>query len=95
MVIETDDINFDYKLWYIRRDVKRILQPVLALMRKYPKMEINIESHTDIRGNKTYNKNLSQKRASSTKDYLASEETCSEEDHEGNRRSEFVITKIL
>jgi outer membrane protein OmpA-like peptidoglycan-associated protein/tetratricopeptide (TPR) repeat protein len=119
LVIETDDINFDYKLWYIRRDVKRILQPVLALMRKYPKMEINIESHTDIRGNKTYNKNLSQKRASSTKDYLASEglggerikaigygesnpiipcaseETCSEEDHEGNRRSEFVITKIL
>lgn len=119
LVIETGDINFDYKLWYIRRDVKRILQPVLALMRKYPKMEIDIESHTDIRGNKTYNKNLSQKRASSTKDYLASEglggermkaigygesnpiipcaseEACSEEDHEGNRRSEFVIKRIL
>ncbi len=118
LVITTDDINFDYKLWYIRKDVKKVLQPVLDLMGKYPTMQIEIESHTDIRGNKAYNKDLSQKRATSTKEYLVSkgiesfritaigygeshpiqqcetEDSCNEEEHEINRRSEFVIKKL-
>lgn len=119
VVIETGDINFDYKLWYIRKDVKRVLKPVIALMKKYPEMTIEIGSHTDIRGHKAYNRELSQKRATSTKEYLVSqgietnrviaigygesqpiqkcetEEACSEEQHETNRRSEFVITKMF
>ncbi len=119
LMIKTGEIYFDYKLWYIRRDVKNILKPVLALMRKYPKMQVEIESHTDIRGNKTYNRDLSQKRATSTKEYLvsqgiesyritaigygeskpiikcATEDSCSEEEHEGNRRSHFVIKQIF
>ncbi|TYA78527.1 OmpA family protein [Seonamhaeicola marinus] len=118
VVIETGDINFDYKLWYIRRDVKRVLKPVINLMKKYPEMTIEIGSHTDIRGHKAYNKELSQKRATSTKEYLVSqgisanriiaigygesqpiqkcetEDACSEEQHETNRRSEFVITRL-
>lgn len=118
IVIKTDDINFDYKLWYIRKEVKNILKPVVNLMRKYPNMQIEIASHTDIRGNEAYNKALSQKRASSTKAYLvsknidssriiavgygesqpiqscATEQACSEEEHEINRRSEFIIKKI-
>ena len=118
LVIETQDINFDYKLWYIRKDVKKVLQPVVDLMHKYPEMQIKIESHTDIRGNEAYNKDLSQKRATSTKAYLVSkgidsdritavgygesqtiqhcetEDACSEEEHEINRRSEFVIKQL-
>lgn len=118
IVIETSDIYFDYKLWYIRRDVKRILQPLIRLMKRYPGIHIEIESHTDIRGNKTYNRNLSQKRATSTKEYLvsqgieasrieavgygeskpiikcATEDACSEEEHEVNRRSKFTIKKF-
>ncbi|MDO6758854.1 OmpA family protein [Tamlana sp. 2_MG-2023] len=119
LVIETDDINFDYKLWYIRKEVKKIVQPVVDLMTKYPNMKIEIGSHTDIRGNEAYNKDLSQKRATSTKEYLVSkgieasrivavgygesqplqkcitEDACSEEQHEINRRSEFVIKELL
>lgn len=118
IVIETDDINFDYKLWYIRKDVKKVLQPVVDLMNKYPEMQIEIGSHTDIRGNKAYNRDLSQKRATSTKEFLESkgiaayrisavgygesqpiqhcksEDDCSEEEHEINRRSEIVITQF-
>ena len=118
LVIEIPEINFDYKLWYIRKDVKKVLQPVVNLMRKYPEMQIEIESHTDIRGNEAYNKDLSQKRATSTMEYLVSkgieahritasgygetqpiqhcetEEACSEEQHEVNRRSEFVIKHL-
>ncbi|KAA5822305.1 OmpA family protein [Algibacter amylolyticus] len=118
LVIVTADINFDYKLWYIRKDVKKVLQPVVDLLKKYPNMQIEIESHTDIRGNEAYNKDLSQKRATSTKEYLVSkgiesfritaigygeskplqkcvtEDACSEEEHEINRRSEFVIKQL-
>ncbi len=118
VVIKTGDINFDYKLWYIRKDVKKVLQPVIDLLRKYPKMQIEIASHTDIRGNQAYNRDLSQKRATSTKGYLVSkgiephritaigygesqpiqpcktEDACSEEEHEINRRSEFVIKQL-
>lgn len=118
VVIKTADINFDYKLWYIRKDVKKVLKPVVDLMRKYPNMQIEIESHTDIRGNEAYNRDLSQKRATSTKAYLVSkdidsnritavgygesqpiqacvtEDACSEEEHEINRRSEFVIKQM-
>lgn len=72
LVIKTGDINFDYKLWYIRKDVKKVLKPVIDLMQKYPKMQIEIASHTDIRGNEAYNKDLSQKRATSTKAYIVS-----------------------
>lgn len=119
LIIDIAQIHFDYKLWYVRTDVKNILKSVLSLMNKYPKMQIEIESHTDIRGHKAYNKDLSQKRATSTKEYLVSqgiepyritaigygeskpilfcesEDACTEEEHEINRRSEFVIKKIL
>ena len=70
IVIKTADINFDYKLWYIRKDVKKVLQPVINLLLKYPNMQIEIGLHTDIRGNEAYNRDLSQKRATSTKEYL-------------------------
>lgn len=41
-------------------------------MTEYPNMVIKIESHTDSRGAKVYNKYLSERRAKSTKDYIIS-----------------------
>ena len=118
LVIKTEPIYFDYDLWYIRRDSKPILDRVIDLMNKYPEMVVEIGSHTDIRGGKTYNRVLSENRAQSTRDYFidkginpkrifakgygesqpvvkcADEESCSEEQHELNRRSEFVIKDL-
>ncbi len=118
LVIKTEPIYFDYDLWYIRRDSKPILDKVIGLMNKYPDMIVEIGSHTDIRGGKTYNRILSENRAQSTRDYFidkgisanrinakgygesqpvvkcANEESCSEEQHELNRRSEFVIKDL-
>jgi len=118
LVIKTEPIYFDYDLWYIRRDSKPILDNVIALMNKYPEMIVEIGSHTDIRGGKTYNNILSENRAQSTRDYFidkginpnrikakgygesqpvikcADEESCTEEQHELNRRSEFVIKDL-
>ncbi len=118
LIIKTDPIYFDYDLWYIRKESKLILNRVVELMKKYPQMEVEIGSHTDVRGNDAYNLKLSSKRAKSTHQYIISqgipakrifakgygeivtiikcvpEESCSEEQHELNRRSEFVIKNL-
>ncbi|WP_166637434.1 OmpA family protein [Maribacter caenipelagi] len=114
-VIQTEEIHFDYSLWYLRRESRERLQTVIDVMKKNPSIIIEIGTHTDIRGNSGYNKDLSQKRADSAKDFLvkngiesgrivskgygeskpivvcATEDACSEEDHEWNRRCEFVV----
>tara|TARA_R110002050_G_scaffold73581_1_gene158292 strand:+ start:25126 stop:27327 length:2202 start_codon:yes stop_codon:yes gene_type:complete len=114
-IIKTEEIHFDYSLWYLRRESRERLQTVIEVMKENPGIIIEIGTHTDIRGNSTYNKDLSQKRADSARDYLvkngiasariiskgygeskpivvcATESACSEEDHEWNRRCEFVV----
>lgn len=115
-VIKTQEIHFDYTLWYLRRESRERLEVVLQLLKKYPTMNIEIGTHTDIRGSANYNKELSQKRANSVREYLIAkgiakkrvsaigygesqpivkcnpEDSCSEEDHEWNRRCEFVVS---
>ncbi|TDW52552.1 outer membrane protein OmpA-like peptidoglycan-associated protein [Flavobacterium sp. 270] len=118
LIIKTDPIYFDYNMWYIRKESKVVLGRVVALMKKYPEMVIEIGSHTDSRGDAKFNENLSQKRASSTRDFILesgidakrvvakgygesvpiikckTDDACSEEEHELNRRSEFVIKNL-
>jgi len=113
--IKTEPIYFDYDLWYMRKESRATLQNVISLMKKYPNMKIEIGTHTDIRGNTSYNKELSQKRSHAVQQYLsenkidisrivatgygekfpiiycATEEACTEEQHEINRRCEFKI----
>ncbi|SNR29432.1 WD40-like Beta Propeller Repeat [Maribacter sedimenticola] len=114
-IIKTEEIHFDYSLWYLRRESRERLKTVIDVMKNNPGMIIEIGTHTDIRGNGKYNKELSQKRADSAKEFLvkngiesgrivskgygeskpivkcATEQDCSEEDHEWNRRCEFVV----
>ncbi|CAM1361460.1 Flagellar motor protein MotB [Tenacibaculum soleae] len=118
-IIKTEQINFDYNLWYLRRDTKKEIDKVIELMKKYPEMIVEIGTHSDIRGKSKYNLELSQKRATSTRMYFMekgiepdrifavgygetkpiikckTEDSCTEEQHELNRRCEFVIKKIL
>ncbi|MFH7012595.1 OmpA family protein [Flavobacterium sp. FlaQc-52] len=118
LLIKTDPIYFDYNMWYIRKESKVVLGRVVALMKKYPEMVIEIGSHTDSRGNAKFNEELSQKRASSTREFLLesgiepkrvlakgygesipivkckTDDSCTEEQHELNRRSEFVIKNL-
>ena len=42
-------------------------------MTQYKKMHIKIESHTDSRNNYEYNRQLSDRRAKSTREYLISQ----------------------
>ncbi len=113
-------IYFDLDKSYIRKNDAAVeLNKIVLLMNQYPKMVIQIESHTDSRSSDAHNLALSDRRAKSTRDYIISQgiegsriesaigygETqlinkcsngiqCSESEHQFNRRSEFIITKI-
>ncbi|WP_010523456.1 OmpA family protein [Aquimarina agarivorans] len=64
-------IYFDYDKWNIRADSKKVLEEFALKLEKYKSVYIKISSHTDSRGTKTYNQLLSEKRAESTRNYLA------------------------
>ncbi|MEO9893235.1 OmpA family protein [Aurantibacter sp.] len=108
-------IYFDYDLWYIRLKSKETLDKIVTILKNHKGIQLEIGTHTDIRGNNKYNQELSQKRSNSVYEYLvesgidknrlkakgygetqtivkcATEEACIEEQHEINRRCEFVI----
>lgn len=63
-------IYFDFDKSNIRPDAEVELAKILAAMREYPELIIHIESHTDSRGNDSYNMALSERRAQSTLKWL-------------------------
>jgi len=65
-------IFFDFDKSYIRNDASEELDKLVEVMTEYPNMKIKIESHTDSRGKKAYNKYLSDRRAKSTREYIVS-----------------------
>ena len=65
-------IYFDFNKDNIREDAQYELENIVSVMNNHPNMIIKIESHTDSRGSKSYNRNLSDRRAKSTRDYLYS-----------------------
>ena len=68
--LKTEMIFFNFDKSNIRQDAAEELDRLVEVMTEYPTMVIKIESHTDAIGNAAYNKYLSGKRATSTKDYL-------------------------
>ena len=70
--LKTEMIYFDFDKFNIRSDASEELDKLVQVMNTYPTMVIRIESHTDSRGKRAYNKYLSDKRAKSTRDYLIS-----------------------
>jgi len=115
-MIKTKTINFDLNQSSIRLDAAIELNKVIAILRKYPNLKIEIKSHTDSRAAADYNMKLTNDRAKKVIDYIISNgidpsrvsgrgygETqllnncakgvkCSEEEHQMNRRTEFIIT---
>lgn len=115
-------IYFDLDKSFIRKDAAFELEKVLAVMQEYPKMKIDVRSHTDCRQTAQYNEALSDRRAKSTMAWLVkngieasrltakghgesqlvndcgceptNKSNCTEEQHQANRRSEFIITAM-
>jgi hypothetical protein len=71
-------IYFDFDKYNLKNDVK-IIDQLIALMKKYPTITIQLEAHADKRGEIAYNDVLSLKRAESVR------VKCSDELYAANR----------
>ena len=63
-------IYFDLDKSNIRKDATFELSKIVVVMQQFPKMKIDVRSHTDSRQTEQYNIRLSDKRAKSTIDWL-------------------------
>lgn len=66
------DVLFDLNKSKIREDAAVKLNQLVVIMKDYPEIKVNIESHTDSRGNDKYNLKLSRERSLSVKNYIIS-----------------------
>lgn len=118
-LLQLNPILFDLDKSNIRPDAAKELDKVVAALKEYPSMRIDIRSHTDSRGKDAYNEKLSDRRAKSTREYMitvgginesritakgygeykllnkcGNGVKCSEEEHQENRRSEFIVVEM-
>jgi outer membrane protein OmpA-like peptidoglycan-associated protein/tetratricopeptide (TPR) repeat protein len=70
--IVIENIYYDYNKWNIRPDAAIELDKIVTLLTDNPQIIIELGSHTDSRGTKTYNEWLSQQRAESAVTYIIS-----------------------
>jgi len=68
--IELENIYFDFAKWDIKPQAASTLDVLVALLTKYPRMEIQLGAHTDSRAGFEFNLDLSEKRARATLEYL-------------------------
>ncbi len=68
--IRLNNIYYDFDDDKILPDAEKDLAFVKDLLDKYPDMVIELGSHTDARGNDSYNQKLSQRRAASARRWL-------------------------
>ncbi|MEW4925059.1 OmpA family protein [Algibacter sp. 2305UL17-15] len=73
LFFKLEPIYFDFDMWNIRADSKKILDELALKLERYPNIHLKISAHTDSRGTVRYNQILSERRAESTRNYLALE----------------------
>ena len=117
-VIVLENIYYDFNKSSIRTGAAHELDQLATFMRTYSSMEIELISHTDSRGNKKYNRELSERRSESARQYLIDRGiqgyrikaygkgesevrnrcvdgvSCSEEEHQYNRRTEVKVVRL-
>lgn len=69
---DVSNIHFDFDKAKILPQAEEVLDRVVKIMKDYPKLEIEIGSHSDARGTDRYNMDLSERRAAATLEYIVS-----------------------
>lgn len=70
--IVLENIYYDFDKWNIRPDAAIELNKLVKILSDNPQISVELGSHTDARGTKDYNEQLSQKRAESAVAYIIS-----------------------
>jgi peptidoglycan-associated lipoprotein len=70
-VFTLEGIYYDLDKANIRQDAAMILDTMVQLLNKYPKIRIELGSHTDCRADSAYNQDLSQRRADSAVAFIS------------------------
>ncbi len=70
LIIDIENIYFDFDRWTIKDESTISLNKVVDILKGNPDINIEINAHTDNKGNNKYNLNLSKKRAASAMQYL-------------------------
>jgi len=66
------DILFEFDKWDIKKEAEKTLQKLVKIIKDLNKRHVIIEGHTDSKGSKKYNLNLSYKRATAVKNWFIS-----------------------
>ena len=69
-ILKLKPIYFEYGRYDIGPRAAIELEKVIAVLRKYPHIKLDIRSHTDSRSSAAFNLKLSEKRAKATRDYI-------------------------
>jgi OOP family OmpA-OmpF porin len=65
-----EDVQFELNSSDLTASSSKSLDKVVDAMNEYPDLRIEIQAHTDSMGEAAYNQSLSEKRATSVRDYL-------------------------
>jgi outer membrane protein OmpA-like peptidoglycan-associated protein len=72
VVLEFEDIHFDFDRFNLRPDALKLLDEAVARLQANPSINVTVEGHCDSIGTQQYNLALGERRASSARDYLIS-----------------------
>jgi OmpA-OmpF porin, OOP family len=70
LVLVLGDVQFAPDREILTAETMRKLYPLVTILKEQPKRPIRIEGHTDSSGEKSYNLDLSQRRADAVRDFL-------------------------
>jgi peptidoglycan-associated lipoprotein len=70
---ELKDIHFNFDQYDLDSNTKKVLDANATYLKSHPDMRVEIQGHCDERGTNNYNIALGERRAHSTKKYLASQ----------------------
>jgi outer membrane protein OmpA-like peptidoglycan-associated protein len=71
MIVSLPDILFDTNEATLKNEAKIVIAKLAGILLILPELNLRVEGHTDSTGSADYNQTLSERRASSVRDFLA------------------------
>ncbi len=73
LIVNMSDVLFAFNQYNLKPEAREKLAKVSGILLAYPNLKLQVEGYTDNIGSDQYNQKLSQERADSVRDYLASQ----------------------